>query len=594
MPESTRPTNAPHLAAPDRNPSFIKGLFLGELREELVFPFPTLDAAERESLGLVLDSFRAFAATHVDSARFDREGCFPEETRAALHQLGVMGLSIPEEFGGFGASAKVYNRVFGEVGGADPALCVYFGAHQSIGCKGIVLFGNDDQRRRYLPRCASGELVAAFCLTEPGSGSDAQAMKSDATLSADGSHYLLSGTKIWISNAGYADLFTVFAKVSAGAGPAKQERVTAFIVDAHASGITLGKREEKMGIKASDTRAVFFDNVRVPVEDRLGEVGQGFHIALEILNSGRLGLAAASARGTRRIMREAVLYAAQRQQFGRPIASFEMIQRKIAVNAAECYAADAAVMVAAGMVDRGGVDFSLETAACKVFASELAFRAANDALQIAGGIGYSKEYPYEQAVRDSRINLIFEGTNEILRALIALMGLQQPGERLRAIGDAFKDPIHSLGAIGHYLAGRARRAVVTPKLSLVHPSLRGEGDVVAQIVHDLALAVDGELTRVGKKIIDLQFVQERLADAAIDVFMATAVLSRATWEIERLHGEDAATAHLNCARIFVPMACRRARRRLRAVAMNQDDRLRAISAHALSAGDLGPAAPTDL
>jgi len=594
MSASPRPANEPHLAAPDHNPSFIKGLFLGELREELVFPFPALDDAERESLRLVLDSFRAFAAVHVDSAKFDHDACFPDATRAALHELGVMGLSIPEAFGGFGASAKVYNRVFGEVGGTDPALCVYFGAHQSIGCKGIVLFGTDDQRRRYLPGCAAGERVAAFCLTEPGSGSDAQAMKASATLSDDGSHYLLSGTKIWISNAGYADLFTVFAKVSVGSGVAKKERVTAFLVDAHAPGVTLGKREEKMGIKASDTRAVFFDKVRVPVEDRLGEVGQGFHIALEILNSGRLGLAAASARGTRRIMRDAIAYAAQREQFGRPIASFEMIQRKIAVNAAECYAADAAVMVAAGMVDRGGVDFSLETAACKVFASELAFRAANDALQIAGGIGYSKEYAYEQAVRDSRINLIFEGTNEILRALIALMGLQQPAERLRAIGDAFRDPIHSLGAIGHYLAGRARRAVVRPKLSLVHPSLRGEGEFVAQVVHDLALTIDDELTRRGKKIIDLQFVQERLADAAIDLFLATAVLSRTTWEIERLGGEEAAADHLNCARVFVPMACRRARRKVRAVAMNQDDKLRAISAHAVSAGDLGPAAPTDV
>ena len=187
-----------------------------------------------------------------------------------------------------------------------------------------------------------------------------------------------------------------------------------------------------MGIKASDTRAVSFEDVRVPVADRLGDVGQGFHIALEVLNSGRLGLAAGSARGARRIMGIALAHARERKQFGKPIGSFEMIQRKFAVLAAEVYAADSAVMLAADMVDRGGVDFSLETAACKVFASELAYRAASDAMQIAGGIGYSKEYPYEQALRDSRINLIFEGTNEILRALIALTALQEPGEQLRA------------------------------------------------------------------------------------------------------------------------------------------------------------------
>jgi acyl-CoA dehydrogenase family protein 9 len=594
--------NQPHLASPDENPSFTKGVFLGEIREDLVFPFPTLSAEERESLGIILDSFRAFAADMIDSSKFDHDGAFPTNVRTGLHELGLMGLSIPEEYGGFGAPARVYNRVFGEIGGTDPALAVYFGAHQSIGCKGIVLFGTEEQKRRYLPRCATGDLVAGFCLTEPGSGSDAQAMKSSAVLSDDGTHYLLSGTKIWISNAGYADLFTVFAKVTVedshpergdGSARRRREKVTAFIVDAHAPGVSLGKREEKMGIKASDTRAVFFDRVRVPVSDRLGDVGQGFRIALEVLNSGRLGLAAASARGTRRIMREALAYAKQREQFGRPIGSFEMIQRKIAANAVECYALDSAVMIAAGMVDRGGVDFSLETAACKVFASELAFRASNDALQIAGGIGYSKEYPYEQAVRDARINLIFEGTNEILRALIALMGLQQPGERLKALGKAFKDPIHSLGAIGGYLSGRARRTLTKPKLGKVHSALANEADLIERLVHDLALAVENAVMRHGKKIVDMQFAHERMANAAIDIFLATATLSRTTWEIERAGSVEAAKEAVDCARVFVPMAYRRARRNVRGLSRNQDARVRQIAEAALERGDLGPGAPTD-
>ena len=348
----------PHLASPDSNPSFTKGVFLGQIREDLIFPFPALEPAERESLQMILDSFRAFASERIDSAKFDHDGAFPDEVRKGLHELGLMGLSIPEAYGGFGASAKVYNRVFGEIGGTDPALCVYFGAHQSIGCKGIALFGNEEQKMKFLPRCASGELVAGFCLTEPGSGSDAQAMKTRAVLSDDGQFYQLDGTKIWISNAGYADIITVFAKVAVERDGVVKDRVTAFIVDAHAPGVSLGKREEKMGIKASDTRGVFFDKVKVPVADRLGDVGHGFRIALEILNSGRLGLAAASARGTRHIMGEALAYAKQREQFGRPIGSFEMIERKIAVNAVECYAAESAVMIVAGMVDKGGVDFS--------------------------------------------------------------------------------------------------------------------------------------------------------------------------------------------------------------------------------------------
>jgi acyl-CoA dehydrogenase family member 9 len=592
-----------HLADPDKNPSFTKGIFLGEIREDLVFPFPVMPPEERDSLNAILDALRGWASDNVDSAKLDHDAKFPDAVRKGLHELGVMGLSIPEEYGGFGASAKVYNRVFGEIGSIDPALTVYFGAHQSIGCKGIVLFGSEAQKKKYLPKCASGEMIAAFCLTEPGSGSDAQAMKSSAVLSADGTHYVLNGTKIWISNAGYADLFTVFAKVAVeddrpdrgdGSGRKIKHKVTAFIVDAHAPGVKLGKLEEKMGIKASDTRAVYFENVKVPVEDRLGDVGNGFHIALEILNSGRLGLAAGSARGTRRIMDLAIAYANQREQFGRPIASFELIQKKIATLAAECYALDSAVMVCAEMVDRGGVDFSLETAACKVFGSELAFRASNEALQIAGGIGYSKEYPYEQAVRDSRINLIFEGTNEILRALIALMGLQQPGERLKSLGEAMKHPLQSLGAIGSYVAGRAKRQVTKPEFTKVHASLEKEADVVAELVHDFALTVEDTILRSGKKIIERQFQQERMANVAIDIFLSVAVLSRTTWEIERGGSEAAAKAQLDCARIFVPMASRRARRNIRALRRNQDQRMRAIAEHALTTATLGPEAPTDI
>ncbi len=593
-PSTKLPAAAPHLANPDLYPSFTKGVFLGEIREDLVFPFPALPADEKESLAMIIDSFRGWAADNVNSAQMDHDGKFPESVRKGFGELGMMGVNIPEAYGGFGASAQVFSRVFGEVGATDPALAVLFGAHQSIGCKGITLFGTEDQKQRWLPGCAAGTTIAAFCLTEPGSGSDAQAMTTVAIPTDDGSAYMLTGTKIWISNAGYAGLFTVFAKVPVTQpdGTIKQ-RVTAFIVDAKAAGISLGQPEQKMGIKASDTRTVTFDNVRVPATERLGEVGQGFKFALEILNSGRLGLAAGSARGARRIMHLALVYAKQREQFGRSIGSFEMIQQKFAVAAAEVYAADSAWMLTAGMVDRGGIDYSLETAACKVFASELAFRASNDALQIAGGIGYSKDYPYEQGVRDSRINLIFEGTNEVLRALIALMALQQPGERLKALGKAFKDPLRSLGAIGSYVAGRAKRQITKPSFSKVHEALNEEADAVAGIVHSLALAVEGILLKHGKDVIEKQFLQLRLANAAIDIFMSVAVLSRTTWEIERAGSVEAAAAELDCARVFIPAAMRRARRHIRALRNNQDERLSAIAARALDTGELAPETPTD-
>ncbi len=583
----------PHLASPDVNPSFTKGVFLGEIREDLVFPFPVMSAEESESLRMILDAFRAFAATHIDSAKMDHDGKFPDEVRYGLHELGLMGLNIPEAYGGFGASAKVFNRMFGEIGGTDPALTVYFGAHESIGCKGITLFGTEEQKQAWLPGCASGDIIAAFCLTEPGSGSDAQAMQSTAVLDDDGTHYRLDGRKIWISNAGYAGLFTVFAKVPVTIDGKSKQRVTAFIVDAKSDGISLGQPEQKMGIKASDTRTVTFENVRVPVGNMLGEVGQGFKIALEILNSGRLGLAAGSSRGARRILSEAAKYANQREQFGRSIGSFEMIQRKFAQAAAEIYAADSAVMVTSEMMDRGQIDYSLETAACKVFASELAVHATSEAMQIAGGIGYSKEFPYERAMRDARINMIFEGTNEILRALIALSGLQQPGERLKALGSAFKDPLHSMGEISSYIAGRAKRAIRKPEFTKVHPALSKEAERVATLVHSLALAVESALMKHGKKIMERQFVQERMADAAIGIYMSTAVLSRTTWEIERAGGVEAAAPELDCARLFLADRYRQVRRSIRRISRNQDERMKAIAQRVLETGDPAPIGPTD-
>jgi acyl-CoA dehydrogenase family protein 9 len=251
-------------------------------------------------------------------------------------------------------------------------------------------------------------------------------------------------------------------------------------------------------------------------------------------------------------------------------------------------------MVAASMVDRGGIDFSLETAACKFFASELAFRSACDAQQIAGGLGYSKEYPYEQAVRDSRIMLIFEGTNEILRVLIALSGLQQPGEQLKELGKAFKDPLRSLGAISSYIGGRVKRQVTKPSFTKVHPALAEEADMVATAVNDLASAVEKLLIPHGRDVIERQFHQDRLANSAIDIFLSTAALSRATSAIQKAGGEDKAQADIDNARIFVSTAMRRTRRALRALERNQDARLKRLAETALESGMLTVETPTDV
>ncbi|HXC25197.1 MAG TPA: acyl-CoA dehydrogenase family protein [Gemmatimonadaceae bacterium] len=592
MAESQVSPSAPHIAAPEVHPSFTKGIFLGELYEDFVFPFPDPPAEDQETLRMVLEAFRAFATDHIDPRRHDREGVFQEDVRRGVHELGLMGVNIPQEYGGFGASAVVANRIFGEIGATDPALAVYFGAHQSIGCKGIVLFGNEAQKQKYLPRCATGETIAAFCLTEPGSGSDAQAMQTTAVLNPDGTAYTLNGTKIWISNAGYASLFTVFAKVPVQVNGETKQRVTAFIVDAHAPGVRLGAPEKKMGIKASDTRAVFFENVQVPADDVLGGVGHGFKIALEVLNTGRLGLATASAHGARTIMRKAIAYANTRTQFGRSLGSFEMIQRKIAMNAAECYAVEAACLVTASMVDRGGIDFSLETAICKVAGAELVFQAANDALQIAGGVGYSAEYPYEQAVRDARINLIFEGTDEILRILIALSGLQHPADRLKTLGEALHHPIRSAGVLGSYLAERTRHSFERPAFTQMHESLAQEANLIATLIYTFASNVERAIMRHGAKIQERQLLQERMANVAIDVYLMTATLARASRAA--VHGAadaEATAAEIDCAKLFIHTAFRRARRTIHGLRNNQDALVTAVATRSLTTRELGPPTP---
>jgi alkylation response protein AidB-like acyl-CoA dehydrogenase len=302
-----------------------------------------------------------------------------------------------------------------------------------------------------------------------------------------------------------------------------------------------------------------------------------------------------------RIARE---WASTRVQWGQPVGKHDAIANKIGRMAADTFAMEAVAELSTALYERGGYDIRLEAAIAKMWNTEMGWRIIDDTLQIRGGRGYETadslrargEAPIavERAMRDSRINLIFEGTNEILRALIALMGLQQPGERLKGLGEAMKHPLQSLGAIGSYVAGRARRQITKPELGKVHPALEKEADVIKDLVHDFALTVEDTLLRSVKKIIDRQFQQERMANVAIDIFLSVAVLSRTTWEIERAGSEEAAKAQLDCARIFVPMASRHARRNIRALRRNQDQRMRAIAEHALTTATLGPEAPTDV
>ena len=556
------------MASEEKTSSFLKSLFAGDVRQEMISPYPTMRPEERDDLRVIVESFREFARDHIKSTEIDRQGHIPKEVFQGLKELGFFGLAIPQEYGGAGLSQTAYCRVFEEICTFDASLAVSLGAHLSIGTKGLVMFGNEEQKRKYLPAIANGEKMTAFALTEAGAGSDAAGIQSKAALSADKKSFNLNGGKIWITNGGIADLFTVFAKTLMDEGGEKKEKITAFIVERGFKGFSSGKPEEKLGIHGSNTTSLNFDNIAVPVGNMLGQMGKGFKVAMEILNTGRLGLASGCLGGCKALMKMAVAHAKNRKQFGKPIAQFDMIQEKIAAMAAETYAAESMVYLTTALADRKGVDFSLESAASKIFVSETIWRVANEAMQIAGGIGYSRDYPYEQVLRDSRINLIFEGTNEILRAFIALSGMEGPGEYLKKIGKALRDPIKGFGLLTGFAASKVKDTVAHDHLTGIHPQLHEAASRFNEYARELHLATERMLMRHGKEIILKQFVQHRLADMALDLFGMAAVMARVDTLLKQKHAgveQEVLLAHT-----YVDEAWRRVRRNARQMDDNLD------------------------
>jgi acyl-CoA dehydrogenase family member 9 len=568
----------------EKQGSLAKSLFLGNILEQNLLPFPSLSADEGETVRMVLDSVDRFMQERrADFNEYDRSGNQPDDYLQALAELGLFGLIIPEEGGGLGLSNMAYSRVLQQTSRYDASTSLTIGAHSSIGMKGLLLFGSPQQKEKYYSKLATGESIAAFCLTEPGAGSDASAIKTRADKQDDGS-WLLNGDKIWITNGPIADFFTVFAKTASESG-----KMSAFIVERSWTGVSTGAKEDKMGIRASATSTVAFENVRVPAENLLGQEGHGFKIAMSILNSGRTGLGGGCVGGMKEAIRLCTEQALTRKQFGRSVAEFELVQEKIGQMAVSCFAAESVVTMVAHYIDSDVEDFSVEAAISKVFATECMWNSINEALQIAGGNGFMREYPYERVVRDSRINMIFEGTNEILRLYIGLSGMKDAGEQLSAVRKGltgiFNDPIKGFGVLSALVSKKvsALTSLGRERMEHVPAELREHAEVYELYTARLSQAVEAVLIRYGKKIVEKQFATKRIADVAIDLVVGLCTLSRVCRMVSE-RGVNACQTEIKMLNTFTQQAKHRMNGNVRQLISNQDDDLTAVAKAMLEGG----------
>ena len=502
---------------------------------------------EHEMIGNMCDDFINQEVIPVLDRMDKMEDGLMQSILEKAGELGMLGLSVPEELGGMGVDFKT-SLLATERLGPGHSFSVAYGAHTGIGTLPLLYYGNEAQKQKYIPKLATGEWKAAYCLTEPGSGSDANSGKTKAILSEDGSHYVLNGQKMWITNAGFANLFTVFAKID------DDKNLTAFLLDADSEGISLNAEEKKMGIKGSSTRQVFFNNVKVPVENMLSTRENGFKIALNILNIGRIKLAAGVMGGAKGTINETVKYANEREQFGRSISKYGAIRFKLAEQVIRTYVVESATYragqniddaiaayIASGM-DKGAAtlkgieDFAPECAVLKVAGSECLDYVVDEAVQVYGGMGYSAESTVERAYRDARINRIFEGTNEINRMLTVDMMLRRAmkGE-LDLMGPAMK-------VAGELMSIPTMQEPVTTPLGNEERYLEGFKKCILMVAGS---AVQKLMQTLSKE----QEVLMNIADIAIWTYQAESVLLRVQKKIARV-GEEASAVDIAICRTY--------------------------------------------
>jgi len=562
--------------------SFAKSLFLGEIHEELIFPWPAPDPEEQDRIRELNSRIREYCAEHYDPRKVEEERWIPDQVLRDLGEIGALGLYVDRSYGGQGLSQTGYARVFETVGQIDATLAIVLGVHQSIGFKGISLFGTDEQKERFLPDLATGRKLAAFALTEPDAGSDAYNVHSRAVLQADGS-WVLNGEKRYIGNGSRADVITTFARAEIDG----EDRHIALLLEKGMDGLEVGERFDTMGLQGNDLRRLRFNDIRVPAENVLGEPGQGFRVAMQILNNGRIGLGTGSVGGAKRLLDLSIEHVKERRQFGQPLADFELVQDKIGWMVAHLFGLESMTYLTCGLVDAGVPDYSLESAICKVSGTEFLWYAANRALQLAGGEGYMRDRPYEKVLRDTRIYPIFEGANDVLRAFIALGGFKPVGEKLAGLSEIeLSDPIGSIGVLIEYASDRIQREVRPDRITQAHEELLDHADSVSDQVKRLADLTEKLLREHRKGIIERQFQQKRLADNIADIYAQVALLSRVSHIFDD-QGVEPSGQERFIADTFCQRAAGRVASRFDQIESNDDERMTAIAKLAYKRGSYG-------
>ncbi|NIL96323.1 MAG: acyl-CoA dehydrogenase [Planctomycetales bacterium] len=547
---------------------FAQGLYFGRYLDDKLVAYP--DFRKDRQTAQQISQLANFCSRHIDAGRIDREGVIPDEVVRGLGQLGVLGACLPTSCGGLGLSQVQYCRLIEVLGGHCGSTALFVNAHHSIGPRALVLFGNPQQQRRYLPRLASGEWLSAFALTEEEAGSDAANVQTMALPTGDGRGYLLNGQKRWITNGGLADVLTVMARTPVEGSD--QTSITAFIVTPDMPGFEVTEtRMEKCGVRGTATGRLAFRDMFIPRENVLGEVGKGLKIALTVLDYGRTTFGASCSGAARFCVQHALRHSSRRIQFQQTLRSFELVKKKLAYMAAGAFAIETATYETAALIDAGQSEYMVETAMLKVFSTEVLWRIINDTIQIYGGKAYFVDEPFERMMRDARINTIGEGANDVLRVFIGLAGMRAVGLELKSVLDAAQSPLSNLGKLADFAGRKINALINAPQIPVADQRLSADADRLAKTIGIFGHQVERLLRHYREDILDRQYQLERVADTATELYVSACVLGRLERALDGAHlPQDDVEQQLWLGRYYLNTARRRMERNLDELWDNDD------------------------